>query len=196
MIAMNDKPDQEFIFSMIPENSSVLDLGCGDGRFLHKLKLEKNCKVQGIDISQDQIMKCIAKGVPVIQRDLNEGMLSFPDQCFDYVILGQTFQQVEKPEKILHEMLRVGKNAVVSVVNLGYIGTRLQIVLGGKMPNSDSLPYEWYNTPNIHLGTHEDFLDMCKKEGIKVGDIEAFGPFAANAWKNLFAEFCVYNLKS
>ena len=193
MDKLADKPDLQYLFNEIEEGSSVLDLGCGDGTFLSMLKEEKGCRVQGIDISQSEIMKCIAKGVPVIQINLNEGILAFPDKCFDYVVLGQTFQQVKSPEKTLHEMIRVGKTAVVSVVNVGYIKNRWQLTLG-RMPYSKSLPYEWYNTPNIHLGTHSDFLDMCKKENIKIVDEKAFGLPLSSVFTNLLSEFCLYTL--
>lgn len=191
------KPDVQALYDSIPEGSRVLDLGCGDGSLLQLLRDKKNCKVQGIDRDQTQVMKCIAKGIPVIQTNLEAGLVCFQDKSFDYVILGLTFQQIKKPHKLLHEMVRVGKFSIVSVFNLGYYRTRFQIFFGGIMPMNKRLPYEWYDTPNIHLGTERDFHKMCEIERFKVSStkrISRSSEVLTNAMPNLFAEICIFTI--
>lgn len=192
------KPDVQVIYDQIPAGSRVLDLGCGDGTLLKLLKDNKNCLVQGIDRDQSQVMNCIAKGVPVIQMNLDEGLSYFQDQSFDYVILGLTFQQIRTPHRLVHEMCRVGNNSLVSVFNLGFIKTRMQLFWTGIMPVNKRLPYDWYNTPNIHLGTERDFGSMCKKENIHISEtkrISKFPGFMMNSMPNLFSEISIFNLK-
>ena len=192
------KPDWQHIFELIPAGSRVLDLGCGDGSLLASLRDEKQCFIQGIDISQEQVIKCISKGVPVIQDNLNTGLSCFPDNSFDYAILGQTFQQVLAPEALIKEMNRVAKLSVVSVYNLGYWRSRFQIAFGGHMPMTEALPHEWYNSPNIHLGTRYDFRDMCQKNSFTVVEEHHFRgdkTFLSTLWPNLFADLCLFILK-
>ena len=192
------KPDVQVVYDQIKPGSRVLDLGCGDGTLLKLLKENKNCSIQGIDRDQAQVMNCIAKGVPVIQMNLDEGLSYFQDNSFDYVILGLTFQQIRRPHRLLHEMCRVGDNSLVSVFNLGYIKTRMQLFWTGIMPINKRLPYEWYNTPNIHLGTEKDFCSMCRKENIQISDtkrISNFPGFLMNTFPNMFSEISIFNLK-
>ena len=192
----NTRPDIDFIYHYIPENSRVLDLGCGDGFLLHALKETKNCSVQGIDLSQKSVMTCVSKGVPVIQNDLNSGLSYFGDKSFDYVILGQTFQQVSQPQELIREMIRVGGESFVSLFNIAYWKMRLQITFQGRMPYSSKLPYEWYNTPNIHLGSISDFQNMCDKEEFKVKKISTLSQgFLAQSFPNTFAELGVFILE-
>ena len=188
------KKDLAKLYNSIAPNSSVLDLGCGEGKLLATLKEEKKCTVQGIDISSEQVLSCIEKGVPILQYDLNgEVLKSFPAKSFDYVILSQTIQQVQKPNILLHEMIRVGKNVKVTFVNIAFLPTRIQFLFG-KMPVSRSLPYDWYNTPNIHLGSHKDFKQLCKKENIAIISQDFFGSIFAKVIPNIGAEFCLYTL--
>lgn len=192
------KPDVQVIYDQIAPNTRVLDLGCGDGTLLKLLKENKHCSVQGIDRDQNQVMSCIANGVPVIQMNLDQGLSYFQDKSFDYVILGLTFQQIHRPHKLLHDMCRVGHNSLVSVFNLGYIKTRLQIFWTGIMPINKRLPYEWYDTPNIHLGTEKDFCNMCKKENIRITctrRISIFPDTITNSLPNLFSEISIFNLQ-
>jgi methionine biosynthesis protein MetW len=191
------KPDVQALYDSIKEGSRVLDLGCGDGSLLQLLRDKKNCKVQGIDRDQIQVMKCIGKGIPVIQTNLDEGLCYFQDNSFDYVILGLTFQQIRKPHKLLREMVRVGNYSIVSVFNLGYIKTRFQIFFGGIMPVNKRLPYEWYDTPNIHLGTERDFCTMCEKEKLNISSTKRISKnnhFLTNTFPNLFAEICIFTI--
>ncbi len=185
------------ITSLIDKKSRVLDLGCGKGKLLKHLKLEKKCEVQGIDVSQQEVIDCIANAVPVLQLDLEEGMSFFQDKSFDFVVISQTMQQVHNPDKLIREALRVGKKVIVSVHNLAYWKSRLQITLKGMMPNTKHLPYEWYNTPNIHLGSIRDFYSMCEKEDFRITNVCPGGDhFLKSFNKNLFSEFSVFTLES
>lgn len=165
---MNTKLNYEIITEIIPENSRVLDLGCGDGTLFSKLIKEKKVTGVGVEINQDEVIKALDKGVAVIQGDIDEGLKQFPDKTFDYAVLNQTLQAAEKPDFVVEEMLRVAKKAVVSFPNFAYWKVRFYLFFKGKMPKSKALPYEWYNTPNIHLMTVNDFFDFCKKRNIKI----------------------------
>lgn len=149
------------ITSMIEEDSTVLDLGCGDGTLLKMLK-NKNIHARGIDINQDNIVKSLEKGLSVIQGDIDEGLLEYPDKSYDYVVLNQTLQSTEKPDFVIKEMLRVGKKVVVSFPNFAYWKVRFYLMFKGKMPKSNILPFQWFDTPNIHLLTIEDFYEFAK----------------------------------
>jgi methionine biosynthesis protein MetW len=165
---ITERLDLDFIADLIAPDSTILDLGCGSGDLLHKLMKEKNITGHGVEIDDTQIYECVAKGVPVIHANLDDGLADYPDKSFDYVILSKTIQTVRKPDFILKEMLRVGVTGIVSVPNFGYWKIRLQLLLSGRMPKTTSLPYEWYDTPNIHLTTLKDFKEMCKKEKIHI----------------------------
>ena len=158
----------EVVTDIIPENSSTLDLGSGDGTLFSKLIKEKNVTGVGVEINKDEVIKALDKGVAVIQGDIDEGLKQFPDKSFDYAILNQTLQSTEKPDLVMDEMLRVAKKAVVSFPNFAYWKVRFYLLFKGKMPKSKALPYEWYNTPNIHLMTVNDFFEFCKKRNIKI----------------------------
>ncbi len=155
------------ITDMIESGASVLDLGCGDGTLMKMLK-EKNVHVSGIDISEDNIVKCLEKGLSVIQGDIDEGLHGYPDKSYDYVVLNQTLQSTEKPDYVIKEMLRVGKKIVVSFPNFAYWRVRFYLMFHGKMPKSNILPFEWYDTPNIHLLTLKDFYDFAKRHDFRI----------------------------
>lgn len=155
------------ITNMIEPNLSVLDLGCGDGTLLKMLK-NKGINARGIDINQDNIVKCLEKGLPVIQGDIDEGLQEYPDKSYDYVVLNQTLQSTEKPDFVIKEMLRVGDKVVVSFPNFGYWKVRFYLMFKGKMPKSRILPFQWYDTPNIHLLTIDDFYDFAKSQEFKI----------------------------
>ena len=155
------------ITNMIEPNLSVLDLGCGDGTLLKMLK-NKGINARGIDINQDNIVKCLEKGLPVIQGDIDEGLKEYPDKSYDYVVLNQTLQSTEKPDFVIKEMLRVGNKVVVSFPNFGYWKVRFYLMFKGKMPKSRILPFQWYDTPNIHLLTIDDFYDFAKSQDFKI----------------------------
>jgi len=158
----------ELITKMVEGNSHILDLGCGDGELLQLLKDKKNAKCLGIDINQDNVISCLKKGLSVIQGNIDEGLKEFGDKTYDYVILNQTLQSTHNPEYVMQEMLRVGKKCVVSFPNFAYWRVRCHLFFKGKMPKSQILPFEWYNTPNIHLLTVSDFFEFAKKRNIKI----------------------------
>lgn len=155
------------IKNMIEEGASVLDLGCGDGTLIKMLK-GKNIHARGIDINQENIVRCLEKGLSVIQGDIDEGLQEYPDKSYDYVILNQTLQSTEKPDFVVNEMLRVGEKVVVSFPNFGYWKVRFYLMFRGKMPKSRILPFQWYDTPNIHLLTIEDFYDFARLNNFKI----------------------------
>lgn len=156
------------ITEIIDNNAKILDLGCGNGDLLEKLRNEKNVTGTGIEIDQNSAIEAISKGLSIIRGDIDEGLSEFNDNEYDWVILNQTLQSTEKPDFVIDEMLRVGKKAVVSFPNFAYWKVRFYLMFRGKMPKSEMLPFEWYNTPNIHLLTIEDFLDFCKNRNIKI----------------------------
>ena len=163
------------IAEMISEKSKVLDLGCGDGHLLKLLKDKKLIKGNGIEIAQTEVIKCLEKGLSVIQGDIDEGLKQFPDKSYDYVILNQTLQSTHNPNFVLDEMLRVGKKCIVSFPNFAYWRIRFYLFFTGNMPKSRILPYEWYDTPNIHLLSIKDFYEYAKKKNIKAVMSNSFG---------------------
>jgi methionine biosynthesis protein MetW len=167
----------------------LLDLGCGNGELLSSLIREKHVKAQGIEINEEAVQSCVAAGLSVIQQDIDVGLCEYGDKNFDYVILNQTFQQVKKPNFVLKEALRVGARVIVGFPNFCYIADRFQIFFRGRVPVTASLPYEWYDTPNLHFLSIADFKEYCKKQGIR---IEKSGFVTRNRrirfLPNLFAE--------
>ena len=189
------RPDLLIIADLITEGASVLDLGCGNGSLLHLLRCEKNIYGCGVEISQSKILECVKKGVPVLHGNLNEGLSEFSNKSFDFVVLSQTIQAVQRPDKLMEDMMRVGGKVLVSFMNIGYIGGRFQLVFKGRMPITRTLPNYWYDTPNIHLATIKDFRELCKRKNIKITNEIPFGEqsnLLANCWPNLFAPTCVF----
>ena len=156
------------VCNLIPEKVRILDLGCGDGKLLKILKNEKNVKGLGIEINQDCVIEALQKGLSIVQGDLDKGLDEFQDKSFDFAILNKTLQSTKNPEFVIYEMLRVAKKCIVSFPNFGYWRVRFYLFLKGKMPKSKMLPYEWYNTPNVHLLTISDFFEFCKKRNIQI----------------------------
>lgn len=165
---MNLRDDLQLIYDWIAEGSHVLDLGCGKGELLSALSSHKHCTGYGVEIATDGVQAAIEHGVNVIQADLEKGLDIFADHSFDVVVLSQTIQAMQNTEVILRELTRLAKQAVVSFPNFGYWRNRLQIALGGKMPVSERMPYQWYNTPNIHWCTLQDFELLCTKNSIQI----------------------------
>ena len=193
--------DLRIIADLIQNNSSVLDLGCGAGELLDILMHAKECQCHGMELLEEYICKCIEKGVPVIQSDLDEGLGDYPDNFFDYVVLSRTLHVVNKPNLLLKDMLRVGKTGIVSFPNFGFCKVRGHLFFKGTMPVTKELPYEWYDTPNIHLLTIRDFWNFCKDENIRIikqinlGRDRKAGALATMA-PNLFAEQVIFMIQN
>lgn len=158
------RADLRLLADLVPEGSRVLDVGCGDGALLAYLRDVRGCEVRGIEISEAGVVGCIARGIPVLQADLDEGLRDVRDHAFDVVVVAQTLQEVRNLKQLLSEVLRVGRKAIVSYPNFGQLSARLRLGLRGRMPVSKTLPYQWYDTPNVHYTTLKDFhtlIDEC-----------------------------------
>jgi methionine biosynthesis protein MetW len=162
------KGDHKAILDMVEVDSSVLDLGCGDGDLLELLTMKKNVRGQGIEIDEQAIYRCVAKGLSVLHGDIDTGLSEYKDKAFDYVILNQSLQQLKHVETVLFDALRVGKKVIVGFPNFAYCRARLRLFFRGRVPITASLPYTWYETPNLHFLSTLDFLDYCKEKKIKV----------------------------
>lgn len=162
------RDDLRLIYDWIPQGSRVLDLGCGRGELLSALVRDKQCSGCGVEIDTEGVLASIAAGISVIQADLEQGLQDFDSDSFDIIVLSQTIQSMQNTETILRDLTRVAKQAIVTFPNFGYWRNRLQIALGGHMPVSERMPYQWYNTPNIHWCTLQDFDQLCAKNQIRV----------------------------
>jgi methionine biosynthesis protein MetW len=191
------RDDQRLIAEWIGKGSRVLDLGCGDGALLAHLRETRGVTGYGIEIDPANIVHCIETGIPVIQSDLDQGLLDFEAGSFDHVIMTQTLQAVRYPDRLLTEMLRVGREGIVTFPNMGHWRARLQL-LGGHMPKNRVLPHAWYNTPNIHLCTLADFEDLCGEIGIKILNRTAVdrthARLSIGLLPTLFGEIALYRL--
>ena len=162
------KPEYKIILDMIEENSRVLDVGCDDGTLMEFLKQKRNVDIRGIEISKDKVQTCIAKGLTVIEGNAEFDLKQFPNNSFDYVVLGQTLQAFVNPKIVIKELLRVGKKAIVTIPNFGHWKVRLNLLTQGTMPVTNTLPNRWYNTPNIHMCTIKDFVKFSKIIDFKI----------------------------
>ena len=162
------KPEYNIISNLIDESSKVLDVGCDDGTLMEFLKENKNVNIRGIEISKKKVQICISKGLTVIEGNAELDLKQFPDNSFDYVVLGQTLQAFINPEIVIKELLRVGKKAIVTIPNFGHWKVRLSLLTKGTMPVTKTLPNEWYNTPNIHMCTIKDFFKFSKTIDFKI----------------------------
>ena len=162
------RPDHQIIADLIEHSSSVLDVGCNDGTLLKWLEENKQTKGRGIELSQEGVSQCLAKGLSVIQGNADTDLEYYPDQSVDYIVLSQTLQALNDPRAVLEQLVRIGRRAIVSVPNFGYWPNRLQLLIKGRMPVTSELAYEWYDTPNIHFCTIRDFIKLCEKLGYTI----------------------------
>ncbi len=191
--------DLRIVDQWVKPGTKVLDLGCGDGTLLKMLAEQKNVRGYGLEISAEKILACVGKGVNVIEQNLDEGLGNFDNDSFDTVIMSQTLQTMRHPAEVLTEMARVGRECLVTIPNFGHWRARLHLMFRGRMPVSDLLPYEWYNTPNIHFCTFLDFEILCRDIGLKVVDKAVVaekpaGRLLHSVNPNLFGEIGVFRV--
>jgi len=193
------RPDQEIIARWIEPGSRVLDLGCGDGALLASLRGQKGVRAIGLEIDSANIERCLGAGVAVIEQNLNGGLSNFDSDSFDTVLLAQTLQALANPAELVEEMLRIGRNGIVTFPNFGNWKSRLDLLLRGRMPVSDFMPHAWHNTPNIHFCTVRDFDALCRDRNIRVlartvVNSRHEGRWAMRAWPNFLGEIAIYHL--
>lgn len=193
------RADLDIISAWIDNESTLLDLGCGDGELLEHLTNNKRVRGYGLEINKANIGTCLARGLNVIDQDIDHGLDNFPDQHVDHVIMTQALQAMQHPDKVLDEMLRVGRDAIITFPNFGHWRVRNYLFFKGRMPVSKSLPYQWYNTPNIHLCTVRDFEAHCRKNNIRVCqralvDSQHHNTLMSRLMPNLFAEVAIYRV--
>ncbi len=162
------KEEFKVISKLIDEKSRVLDVGCGDGILMEYLLKNKIVDVRGLEISKEKVKKCLSNGLAVVEGNAEYDLKQFPDLSFDYVILSQTLQAFMSPENVIKDLLRVGKKVIVTIPNFGHWKIRVDLLFKGEMPITKNLPYEWYNTPNLHMCTIQDFYNFCNNKGINI----------------------------
>lgn len=188
--------DYKIIADLVPQGATLLDLGCGDGDLLSYLIATKQVRGSGVDISPAAVEACVARGLSVFHGDLDEGLADYQDGSFDVVSLSFSLQQLRRPRLVVREMARVGRQIIVSFPNFAYWTIRLHLALRGRMPVSKELPYQWYDTPNIHLCTLRDFRCLCREEGLRIEHeyyLHTFERPAADLhWPNLTARIAIF----
>jgi methionine biosynthesis protein MetW len=191
--------DLSHIQRWIAPGARVLDLGCGDGVFLEFLRDQRQVRGTGLEIDQKYITAAISRGLNVVEQNMDESLANFPDQSFDTVVLALALQAVNYPDRVLEEMLRIGREGIVTFPNFGHWRCRLMLGIKGHMPVASFMPNTWYNTPNIHFCTVKDFEDLCREKGIRILAREVVGetksqPMLSNRWPNLFATTAIYHI--
>ena len=165
------KNEFKIIANLLPVQSRVLDVGCGDGTLIEALISQKDIDARGIELEENKVKQCISRGLSVIQGNAETELSQFPDKAFDFVVLSQTLQAFYQPENVLNELMRIGKQVIISIPNFGYWQVRTSLLFFGKMPVTKSLPDSWYNTPNLHMCSIKDFYQFCDKKKIKMNRI-------------------------
>jgi methionine biosynthesis protein MetW len=187
--------EHQIIIDLVEENSTVLDLGCGSGELLAELAEKKHVRGQGIEIDYKAVFDCVAKGLSVLHGDIDTGLPEYADQAFDYVILNQSLQQVKKPVDVLNEAFRVGKKVIVGIPNFAHIKARVRLGFLGRVPVTKALPYEWFDTPNLHFLSLLDFRDYCRLNKIQIEETRYIGQTKeVKIFPNLFAHIGAFLL--
>ena len=193
------KIEFKIISNLIPNQARILDVGCGDGSLIQSLIQEKDIDARGIELEEENVKKCISKGLSVIEGNAENELDQFPDKSFDFVILSQTLQAFYSPENVLDHLLRIGKYVIVSIPNFGYWKVRTSLLFFGRMPVTKSLPNTWYNTPNLHMCTIKDFYEFCGDKNIKIEKIIGINDEKISSinrlnleMKNLFSEVGIF----
>ena len=194
------RPDLDIIANWVKPDQQVLDLGCGRGDLLEHLMQTKQISGYGLEIEEDAITECIEKGINVIQQDLDDGLSNFKDNSIDTVIMTQALQAVRHPDKLLDEMLRISKDAIITFPNFGHWSCRFYLMFRGRMPMSKTLPYRWYDTPNIHMCTFNDFEALCHQKGIRILDRTVVdshhnASLTARLWPNMLGRIAIYHIE-
>ncbi|EMH80843.1 MAG: methionine biosynthesis protein MetW [Pelagibacteraceae bacterium] len=168
MRTLKMKIQDDVLAGLIDINSKVLDVGCGDGNLLLYLKRNKRIDGRGLEINQKNVQECLAKGLAVVEGDAEKDLVNYPNQSFDIAILNQAIQQFYEPRKVLNELLRIAKQAIITIPNFGYWKVRLNLLVTGTMPVTKTLPHSWYDTPNLHMSSIKDFYNLCSLDNINV----------------------------
>ncbi len=195
-MAINRRRDYQLIEEIVSEGARVLDLGCGEGDLLLALKRYRRVKGYGIEVKEEKVASCVEKGLEVHHGDLESLVGIYPNDSFDYVILSRTIQEIRNPQHVLREIVRIGRQAIVSFPNFAHWKIRFHLMFKGTAPKNPALPYEWYNSPNVHYLSIKDFYKFCASHGIEVLRAEFFTGYSkVSFWPNFFAEEALFLIK-